>query len=97
MPHNVYILLIQNTSQEGDPSIMSMVPISDWFRPFHRQLYSSTDGSSQIMEPGLKSITPINLRHLLQSLDIIHITYFSRMGSKYRVYRPNISSVPTIL
>jgi hypothetical protein len=53
---------------------MSIGPISDWFQPFHRQLYSSTDGSSRIMEPSVKSITPTNQRHLLQSLYIIHST-----------------------
>ena len=60
MPYKVYISFILYPSQEWDQSITSIRPISDWFRPFCIQIYSSTDGSRQIMEPRLKSINPPN-------------------------------------
>ena len=77
---------------------MSIGPISD---SLHRQLFTSTDKSSRIMEPIVKSITPTNHRHLLQTLYIIHTyiihaTYFSRMVEKHHAYRPHIRLVPAI-
>ena len=95
--YKVYIWFMVHPSQEWNQSIVSIGPISTWFRPFHRQLYSTKDGSSsRIMESSLKSITPTNRRHVQQSLYMIHSTFFSRIGVKYQSYRPNINLVPTI-
>jgi hypothetical protein len=74
MPSKVYITFILPPSQEWDQRITSIGPISDRLRPFHRQLYSSTDGSRQIMEPRRNSITQTNNRHALESLYMIHST-----------------------
>jgi hypothetical protein len=95
----IYSLFILHPSLEWDQSITCIGPISDWFRPFQRQLYSSaaTDRSCQIMEPRGKSITPTNLRHLLQNLNIIHSTSLSRIGPRYNVYRPNIRLVHKLI
>ena len=43
MHYKVYILFMLHPSQEWDPSDVSIGPITDWFGPFHGQIYSSTD------------------------------------------------------
>jgi hypothetical protein len=79
MPYKSGILFILYTTQEWDKRIISLGSVSDWLRPFHRQIYSSTDGSQQIIEPRLKSITQTNHRlHALHKVYMLFILYTSQ-------------------